>query len=331
MYKIQLDSLVSFQNYLNSADSDWVSIYVNNNAVAFIMSTSEVATIYQAICASSEPNASELFRVKRDVLKNSIKSQVIYLESLNDRVVIKTIAQSGTLTEVNTAKHAEFLNNIQKYLVVAQRMSSNKFFNAMPLKNLMTIAKIYNSFFEVASSVGCVMSRDTTRFFSEVKGVPDLALTASGAAMLFKCNYQWSTMENYVCAKDNSFIVIVTQCRGTGAVSDYFDIITAGGSALESTISLADVIAVATRVKEPVIDYLFRDNKCMIHSNGDIYTVSVPTQKIQIAEKFDKQSLRLNTKLVCNLLSKFATTVVHISIKKYFNIIRTDDILIVFK
>lgn len=332
MYKIQLDSLVSFQNYLNSAESDWVSLYVKNDSVAFIMSTSEVATLYYASCMSSDgASDSELFRVKRAVLKNCVKSQVIYLESLNDRVIIKTVSQAGTLTEVNTAKHAEYLNNVQRYLLVAQRMSAIQCFNAMPVKALMSIAKLYNSYLEVSTSVGCVTARDTTRVFCEVKGIPDLALTPAGASMLFKCNYQWAVMENYVCAKENSFVVIVTQCRSSGSASDYFDIISAGGSAMESSVDFSDIVSTATRLKEPVIDYYFRDNKCEITSNDDIYTVSVPTTKMVVAEKFTTQSLRLNTKIICGLLSKLSSTTVSISIKKYFNLMRVDGMIIVFK
>ena len=331
MYKIQLESLEDFHNFLNSTDSDWISVYAEDNFITFIMATSEIATLYQASCISNTESKKDLFRIKRAVLKNCVKSSVIYLDVQSDRVNIKTVSLTGSLIEANTVKHAEYLNNIQKYFGIARNVKSHTTFNAMPLHKPVEIAKLYGSFVEVSKGICGVTSKDTTRIFNEVPNIPDLALTPVGAFMLFKCNYMWSAVENYICASNNSFLVIITQCRGTGTVDDYFDILRVGGSALEATIDLAEVIGTSNRLKDPRISYNFRINTCTLTSGDDIYTVSVPTVKVQISEKYDKDSLNLNTKMICGLLSKMKTSIVSLAVKKYFNILKIDGMTVVFK
>ena len=80
-----------------------------------------------------------------------------------------------------------------------------------------------------------------------------------------------------------------------------------------------------------MISYNFRSNTCTLNSGDDIYTVSVPTVKVQVSEKYNKDSLTLNTKIVCGLLSKMKTSTVSLAVKKYFNILKIDEMTVIFK
>ena len=328
MYNVKIANLETLHRFLNSTDSEWVDTVVTKDGVLFIQDSSEVFAVYQLPSVRGNKDTDEAFRMEKSLLKLLALEGAIEMIINTDSVELTFVGNEYRRRVIVTKRQA-FVSIYASKMNVLQGVAGQSF-DATKLKEVYQLSKVLHSYVEVMGDTAGVVARDGTRIFTKVSGIPEVCLTASAMNSLYNCNSLWQAYQQYVIATDGLFGVVVTQCRGSGAID--YDVVAATqrGSAAIATINFTDVLNLMPKLPQCSMSIDLRTGECVLTKNSQEYFLTVDVQDLQIVPEFDGH-VQLNPKVFSDLVAKLKRTTVTLSVKKNFYQIECGDLIILCK
>lgn len=335
MYRIFIDNMRDFTQFLNVNSVDFVDIFLQEGTALIVSDTSEVFAAFTLSCECGIMDTQTCFRVpKGAVFALAVEGSVSFDVSAQEVRAVFRNAARDVVWSVTFGRQKVF-SRMYKHKIELLRKLSGKM--DVSFDDLGVLPKICSKTGGMlcADSHACgVLVSPGIRVYKKVQSAHAFCLPPNNLMLLKKCSSMMFDAEDYVCASGRHFAVMVKKSRQSG--NDDYEYVAGEQSPFksqyEAEINLGGVMRFFSvkNIKEAAAVVSLEERLCSMCIDGMRYEIPVAVKNERKAKALDFPELAISNYVMQNVLLQMGKTVFQIHKKKNFIQLLQDDYVILF-
>lgn len=335
MFRVAIDNGIAFNNFINSCDTSFVDIYLNEKIALFVLNTSETFSIYMQSCKHSAESTGKSFRVQKALLKQQVLEGFIDISFQDDSVLLSFLdTEENICCNVKFPMRKAISTVYDDKLALMKGNLPEKTFNLNDLGCLSKISRSTGGLIRIDSNFASVVSSLGARVYRKINFNGSICISYASYTALQKCNNNIFTIKNYVGAKSGNFVVIVSKSRTTFDTEDITTLMddTIYRVQYKADIDFYNILRFLRNHKSKLtsLDIELSNRECHILDEGFSYTIPISIRNEQKAKTLDFTNLMIPYSMMMYVIGQFSNLGFVLKKKKSFFQLEQNDYSILF-
>lgn len=331
MFSVSIKDDVTFNNFLNSGEQDYVDVYLNDEVAIFVMNSSDLFSVITLPCSHTPNEHAYGFRMSRNLLKQQKRANTIAIRvSDSGDVSTSFLLNNELLCEADFIYQKVYSTAYADKLNLLRGFTKPSGIQLGTLTPLIKLSSNLGGLLNIESGVASAIFQNGVRVYKKMHYDEVLCITPKYAQLLQKCDTNIFAIENYVGAFKDDFAILVTKLRV--ASNAEFLSLENSRNQYKATIDFTNLVIFASSHPMKIANFVINlDTKlCELVENEISYKIPVTITDEVRAHSDKYHELIVPFSLIRNVLTTLGSTTVKMEKKQYFIRMDTEGYTILF-
>lgn len=336
MYRINVDNIKVFANFLNAVEVDFVDFFFSEGSALIVLNDSEVFAACNINCEIGLSGRAISIRMKRSLLRDLVIEGSINF-SMENGVVCADFrnTEEDLVWSVTFPQQAAASVLYKNKVDLLQKRSTILDLSFEDFGVLPRICSSARKTLSVNNGVCSIIVSPGIAVYKKIAAKGSFSVSSKNLAILRKCGSEMFAIENYVGAVNRNFAVLVVRNRQD--VDDLYEYVAGDKSALyksqyEAEINLSKILRFyrARKVKELPAMIDLESRICNLTISGIAYRIHADISNERKAPKFSMGTISIPYSVINGILQYMPSPKFLLCKKKTFYQLWQDDYVILF-